>query len=475
MRLLLIVLLLTASSLVAAQPSGDDNAPTIETPAEAKPAPVTAYQQHMRNGVKLFKESQWDGAIAEFEAAYAAEKKASPLINLALAHKKLANPAKAIEVLETALREHRDTMPPDQLEAAQREIDEMRGLLSYVTVKVTPASAKLYVDDRLQQSWASGQVLTLSPGHRTLRAEEHGYASLERYVRIVSGNSNALVELALEPTHGEVIVTAHHRAAAIDVDGNQRGRGLWKDMLRPGPHTVTVRRDGEEHTVQITVAAGGRYTVTQLKDGTLESDATAPLEAPGDDLAPEADILRGAYGTGSAAFLAAFAQVEDFDVSGTDRVGAAVGLHLGYRVADWAGFEVMGQYSDIRVGGKVADQEMTFALRTLRTGALLRVMYPGRSWFRFLGTVGAGAAFEWLEWRNAPANTELYLDERGVGPFGQVDLGVEFELNNVLIDLMVQHSVQGTKHFDLDNGRNAFDTKPIFLFGPSARVGYGLW
>jgi len=48
----------------------------------------------------------------------------------------------------------------------------------------------------------------------------------------------------------------------------------------------------------------------------------------------------------------------------------------------------------------------------------------------------------------------------------------------VLIDVMVQNTVQSTKHFDRDTGgvtTNAFDAEPILVAGPVLAVGYGLW
>jgi hypothetical protein len=432
----------------------------------------------MENGIKLFKLGAWDGAIAEFEAAYAADNKASPLINLALTYKKLAKPAKALEVLDQALREHRDSMPADQIAAAEREIREMSALLAYVTIKVSPADAELFVDDRKNKDFKSGGVLKLSPGTRRLRVTAAGYATLTKPITVVSGHENALVELVLEPTHAEVIITAQHKNAVIEVNGKEVGRGLWQGMLRPGPVKVIVTRDGEPHRIDISVAAGGRYTVTQSKDGDLESDATEPLATPDNDFKPVLpDILRGIYGLGSASFLTAFASVRDFEDNNDERFGVGVGLNLGYRVADWAGFEAMGQYSDIRVSGDVPFQadDVTFVLRSLRVGLLLRVMYPGRAWIRFVGTLGGGAAIEWLAWRGEPLNHPLFVDQQGVGPFGQIDLGVEAELSNILIDVVIQNSVQGTKHFDLESEANAFDTQPIFVLGPSIRIGYGIW
>ncbi|MCA9624811.1 MAG: hypothetical protein KC731_37565, partial [Myxococcales bacterium] len=371
--------------------------------------------------------------------------------------------------------------------AAKAEIAEMKTLLAYVKVEVTPSveGVTLIVDDQEREGFASGQELVLPPGTRVFRARAKGYAEAEARAQVVSGHGNEAVQLNLKPTHGEVIITARHTDAWIEVDGQNRGKGLFQDMLTPGVHQIRVLRGKQIDSVQIVVQAGSRYTVTQDEDGELESDATAPLQEPEEEPSILPSFLRGFYGQGSAAFLAAFPHIDDLEVGTADRFGGAGGLHLGYRVTTWAAFEVFGQYSDIRASGDpgpklqasldATTNEITMVLKSVRAGGLLRVMLPGKSWIRFVGTVGGGVTIEWLEWRGESLDTTLFLDDKGVGPFGQLDLGVEFEFQGVLIDVVMQNILQTTKHFDLKNDRNAFDTQPIPIIGPAIRGGYALW
>lgn len=461
--------------------------------SEAPPEPeLTPYQVHMNNGVRLFKAGLWDGAIAEFQAAYDAEPKASPLINLALTHKKLADPVKALEVLEMALAKHRDSMPADQIAAAERESKEMRALLAYVAVEVRPSleQLELFVDDTARPGFSPGDELVLPPGMRRFRVVAEGFAEAEVRVQITSGRNNAPVEIELEPTHGEVIITARHTDAWIEVDSVKKAKGLHRQMLSPGVHVVRVIRGEQIDSIQIVVTAGERYAVTQDEDGELESDATAPLEQPKENgFGVEVPrFLRGFYGLGGVSLLTPLTKVKDVDTLNAD-FGAGVELRLGYRVTNWAGFEVTSQYSDLRIAGELQaplsandGRELTMVLQSLRLGALLRIMAPGDGWARFVGTIGGGPVFEWLEWRDEPVGGRrtpeepaIYVDEKGIGPYGMLDVGVELEFQNILIDVTAQVIVQGTKHFDLDNDQNVFETRPILVVGPAIRGGYALW
>jgi hypothetical protein len=491
-----------ALGAVASMDASAQGVEPVDEEAESSP-----YQRHMRNGVRLYRDGDFDGAIAEFEAAYRADAKASPLINLALAYKKLQDPARAVEVLEKALRLHRDSMPDDQIEAAEREIRDMKALIAYVPVVVKPADARVTVDRRPVPSVE--KPLALSPGTRTFRAEAPGYRGLERTVRVVSGHDNAIVELTLEATVGEIVVTAKSETAWIEVDGKQRAQGSWRGTLPPGLHIVRVVDGDDVERVEVVVQAGAVHNVRQGDDGDLISDAAIPRD-PDDPVArpfgprdiPE--ILRGVYLMGGGGLLTAWAidpsQSLAFQPDGSDRFGGAVSLHAGYRVADWAGFELYGQFSDIRVSGNVTGfdvldpetnlvgpgtaEDVTMVLTSVRFGALMRILIPGRSRFRFVSTFGGGGAYEILRFRQRGPVPRIQgatvYDEReetGVGVWVTLDLGVELEYENVLFDLVLQHTVQTTKHFDrADQGEsNAFDTKPLFVTGPVVRIGYGLW
>ncbi len=456
MRVLaLCLLLLTAlcgASDAFAQPQSqtgeaeDSEAPTSGDAAEADEA---AYQQHMKNGIKLFKESKWDGAVAEFWAAYGKKSVGSPLINLAMAYKRMRDPAKAIEVLELALEKHRDSLPAAQILAAENEVAEMRPLLAWVTVVIRPQGrgTKLYIDGRLQRDGAWAKPIALEPGTRSFLVKRSGFEDASEELRLTAGLGNpaVVIELAKKDT---------------------RAHGDGKPPVEPPVDPATPEPDGDP-----------------------PEDAFGP---PG-ILGP----LRGVYAYGGGSFLTSVnsAGGANFEPNNAlDRWGAGASLHLGYRVASWAAFEGWAQYSDIRVGGKLtlpeqpSDAPRVFRksqmiLKSGRFGLSFRGWAPGGSWIRFVGTLGAGFLVEQLSWRFStdgitsarPVARGIFRDsDVAVGVFGSLDLGVEIEWSNVLFALMFQHTLQGTKHFDIDNS-NVFGGTPMLIHGPSIRVGYGLW
>src|SRR5262245_20858632 len=79
-------------------------------PAADTSAVEASYKRHMSIGVKLFQDQNYEAAIVEFDAAYRAKPKASPLVNIALCQKALFRYPKAITTLEMAVSKHGETL-----------------------------------------------------------------------------------------------------------------------------------------------------------------------------------------------------------------------------------------------------------------------------------------------------------------------------------------------------------------------------
>ena len=92
----------------------------------------------MENGVKLFQDTNFAAALAEFQAAYDAKPSANPLLNVALCEKALFRYPRAIAALEKALALYGGAMDPGDKKASEDAVRAMRALLGTVTVTVTP-------------------------------------------------------------------------------------------------------------------------------------------------------------------------------------------------------------------------------------------------------------------------------------------------------------------------------------------------
>jgi hypothetical protein len=439
----------------------------------------------MDNGVKLYREGDQAAALAEFDAAYRVQPKASPLINKALCYKKLKRYADAIESLERAINRHADTLAPAHRTAAEKEMAELRALIAWVVVKTSPKEARIWVDNNegeYEPARDADGSAPLAPGPNRLRAEAPGFASMVQTVTLVAGRNNPPVSFELTAKEGDLEVVAASEGSWIEIDGRDRSRGRVQIKLEPGVHAVRVKDGSRASALQIVVVAGKRAIVLQQPDGSLVSDAKAPTDPPTATPKKPPPTYRGFYLLASAAILTMATHPRDFTRSSAPQAGYAFGGVAGYRVARWAAFEGFAQYNDVRIHGEFAGdtkENQQFILRGGRIGGALRVMVPGDFWVRFVPVLAGGAAIEEVRFnKTVPYGTgeDTYFSKFGVGVFGQLDLLLEIELSKVVIDLGAQASAHSSKHFTNDpDGHNAFDEKPLLYFGPKLQVGYAFW
>lgn len=430
--------------------------PPAQSPPPTEPSSADLYKQHMSNGVKLFNDENFGAAIAEFEAAYAERPRASPLVNIALCHKSLFHYPKAIAALERALEHHGDTMEPEDRTAAETAVREMRALLGYVTVDVTPSHAVLYVDDERLPPGAKDKPLALGPGKHRISARAEGYESAEEVVTVTSADRDKVVRFALAPNMGWVVVKTGDPEMAIAIDQQALALGEWAGLVEPGTHLVQMYKPGgAEYAFQVLVVAGKAQEVRPGVGGVPialprpEALPTKKKKAPAKKIAkPPAPPQRGVYAQGTGAV---------FWMPGEDNAGGMVGARLGYRMSTPAAIELMFDY----MSGRIATGETsTVVLNAARFGGGFRLMSPGQK-ARFVATIGGGLAYKWIGSGDSP----------GGGAFGNLDLGFEYDWSGVLLGIAAQQSVL-LGGADVD-GVDLAD--PRFTFGLGVRVGYASW
>ena len=414
----------------------------------------------MSNGVKLFNDGNFGAAIAEFEAAYAERPRASPLVNLALCHKSLFQYPKAIAALERALEHHGDTMEKEDRTAADNAIREMRALLGHVTVEVTPPHAVLFVDDEPLPPGAKDKPVPLGPGKHRIGARAEGYESAEETVTVTSGDHDKFVRFALVPNMGWVVVKTGDPEMAIALDQQPMAMGEWAGLVEPGTHLVQMYKPGgAEYAFQVLVVAGKAQEVRPDVGGVpiaLPKPEKVPVKkkpatAAAKIAKPPAPPQRGFYAQGTVGVYA---------MLGEDGAGGMAGLRGGYRSSTRVGFEFMFDYMSNRVTTEAPPANDRVVLNAARFGAGFRLMSPGRN-ARFVATIGGGIAYKWIATGKSS----------GVVPFGNLDLGFEYDWSGVLLGIAAQQSVLLPGD---DIGRTEL-SDPRFTIGLGVRVGYAGW
>ncbi|MEJ7729350.1 MAG: tetratricopeptide repeat protein [Polyangiaceae bacterium] len=457
-------------------------ATTVAGSAAAQPADKggdeAAYKQHMQNGVKLYQDRNLEAAIAEFQAAYRVKPKASPLLNIALCRKGLFDYPRAIASLETALSKHPDTLTAADKKNAEDAIAEMKSLLAYVTVEVTPAAATLSVDGVDLAKAAATQPVPLGPGTHQIGARADGYASATSSVTVSSGEKGKKVSLALLPDKGWVTIYATDRKTAIAVDQKPLGYGTWAGFLAPGNHFVQMYKPGAAPYEQsITVAAGKAQDVRQGLGGPVPRNG----EGPDPPEEPPAPPVRGFYSFLTGTVYGVSTDPSQLDTASNDP-GVAGGVRIGYRVATILGLEGLFQYG--RAGGDgivflpEREADGSFDTESLRIGANLRLMTKGKT-VRFVGTMGGGLAYDSLTFSEGLLS--LGEPDGAVSAYLLLEPAIEVQIGHLILGaalpIMPTSSGGGDTDASSDPSGTSSDSfgSALAQVGFQLRVGYGSW
>jgi hypothetical protein len=502
--------LLLAGALFAAPAVGlaqqGDGAAAARPEAPLDPA-SESYKLHMSNGVKLFQDKNFAAAIVEFQAAYNARPKASPLINIALCHKGLFQYPKAVAALRAALDKHSAAMDPADKKAAEDAIAEMSALLAHVTVRVSPDHAVVSIDGEDQPPGALQRPIPLGPGPHRFAARASGHTGAEASLSVASGDKNQVVTLELVPDKGFVRVLAPDGKTAIAIDQKPVGRGSWEGYVAPGRHVVQVYKTGGSSAfIETLVTAGKAQEIFPVDEETLKVIAISPvryfgkpagdasIDAPpelafgagnaGDKAGPKVvkkdAPLKGTYGHLTAT---AFSLVAGGPLIQNAEVGGwAIGVRGGYRLSTAFGIELMADYSylganeDILEGGEgrvfSGDAGEGYLLESLRFGGNLRFMTPGYR-ARFVAALGLGLTVDdgSLLLISSDENEGSYAEAEATNVYFNLEQGVEFNIRHVLLGLVVQQVAGTTGRF---TEPSQFGGGQITL-GFGLRLGYGSW
>ncbi len=349
---------------------------------------------------------------------------------------------------------------------------------AYLTVQLHPPDARLYVDGELQRG-QQGKPLRLRPGKHKIEAKLEGYDATWRQVELASGNENEPVTLRLSATQGILVVTPFAADAEVQIDGKRVSTGPFDGLVSPGLHTVRIVSSAHDKSVEVQVARGKKTLVQQESHGELRTD-TPPLDGSGSSLVHKPPWTEtppiGIYAVGYGLLLTPLSEASDHVSDDGIQGGPAGSLRVGYRFLSWAGAEALFQYSALMVNGNVGTvPNVKYALGSARVGGAFRTMLPGDSKVRFLGVLGAGAVWSFIDW--SPDNVGArFEDVQGWGGFAQLELGIDMEFSGFLVDIVLQGGLQSTGGLQVEAlGESAFSDRVLFTLGPAIGVGYGFW
>jgi hypothetical protein len=270
----------TPAASPVVRPSGASATSSVVGPATPPTAAKLAEARlHFQQGVALYREQNYDAALAEFLGAYGISGEPIVIYNLGLTYKALFRYGEAMEILQRYLDEsaaHGHPVSKDRRAEVERIIAEMKSLLADVTIVLKPAEATLRVDDRPVSLGIEG-VLKLPAGSHVIEAAAADFSTQKREITVVAGTpQNVSLVLAAIPHSGTVTITTPEIGARVTVDGRDLGPTPAVVELSVGGHQIEVSAPGYvANRSELSVAAGQSRTVSIVLE--LPRVESAPL------------------------------------------------------------------------------------------------------------------------------------------------------------------------------------------------------
>ena len=179
-------------------------APAAAAPAGAAPAgedKQAEARSRYKAGLTLYEDGAYEAARVQFERAYELSPSYRILYNVGLVQKQLNEFVGALKTLERYLAEGGAEVPADRKAEVEKLIEQLKGIVAYVTVTANTPNAEVTVDDVVVGKAPLSAPVMLNPGRRKIGAKLPGKLPDAKVITVASGDK-ASVELSL----GEALV-----------------------------------------------------------------------------------------------------------------------------------------------------------------------------------------------------------------------------------------------------------------------------
>ena len=208
-------------------------------------SPDAKYQARIAAGRKAYAAGDYEGAIAEFKAAFDIKASTGALFNIAKSYEKMGRYEEAIDYFQQYLDlEPNATDRADIEESIKRLKQSIRSRFQELSVASDPPGADIYLDDR--NTGLQGQTnfrFKVTPGPHTLYIDLNGFEPIKREFVMPDDKPLALdFKMKKLENVGLIDIVVNQDGARIFVDGAIIGLSPYKQkkQVEEGKHQVQV-------------------------------------------------------------------------------------------------------------------------------------------------------------------------------------------------------------------------------------------
>ena len=212
---------LTSLAPLSAHAQGADT--TAET------GDVEQARKHFGQGLKLYKDGDFDAALVQFERAYAEKPNFKVLYNIAQCEFELHQYVEARDTLARYLKEGAGQIDAERQTKVESDVSDLQRRIAHLTLTVNVTGATVYIDGRKIGLTPLSAAVDVSEGQRTISVETADRGSKQRVVRVGGGEDQTIdIEFAA-PSAAQVTATAASTKteAARPQASSGLGAGFW--------------------------------------------------------------------------------------------------------------------------------------------------------------------------------------------------------------------------------------------------------
>jgi hypothetical protein len=159
----------------------------------AQPALAQAPEEpHLRRGIDLSRDGDWDGALVELRRAYAVDPRPETLREIGRAAVALRRWADALDALEKYQTSAGAAVPVDRRDEVKREIDKLRTRVATLLVTTSAAGVDISIDDVPVGRAPLAAPVRVSAGHRKVTAARPGQPPVSQVVELAGGDERVI-------------------------------------------------------------------------------------------------------------------------------------------------------------------------------------------------------------------------------------------------------------------------------------------
>jgi hypothetical protein len=155
-------------------------------------ADVEQARKHFSQGLKLYKDRDFDAALVQFERAYAVKPNFKVLYNIAQCYFELHQYVEARDTLSRYLKDGAGAVDAERQSAVESDLSELQRRIARVVVNVNVAGATVYVDGKKAGVTPLATPVDVNEGQRTISVETTDRGTKQRIVRVAGGEEQTV-------------------------------------------------------------------------------------------------------------------------------------------------------------------------------------------------------------------------------------------------------------------------------------------